>query len=49
MIRADKVYTYLKGATHKDAAVKTHLDEMRKRFVRKTETPADTQPPDNGV
>ena len=47
MIRADEVYTYLKGAARKDAAVKAHVDEMRKRFIRRTEKPADTPPADN--
>ncbi|WP_179859281.1 hypothetical protein [Tannerella forsythia] len=37
----------LKGAARKDAAVKAHVDEMRKRFIRKTEKPADTPPAGN--
>ena len=49
MIRADEVYNYLKGAARKDAAVKAHVDEMRKRFVRKTEKPAGTPPEGNGA
>ena len=34
-------------SARKDAAVKAHVDEMRKRFIRRTEKPADTPPADN--
>ncbi len=44
MAQADEVYDYLRSAARRDAAVKAHVDEMRKRFVRryeKTPPPAD--------
>lgn len=34
-------------SARKDAAVKAHVDEMRKRFIRRTEKAADTPPADN--
>ncbi|RRD73563.1 hypothetical protein [Tannerella forsythia] len=45
MARADEVYQFLKAAGRADAAVKAHVEEMRKRFIRRTEKPAPQ--PDN--